>query len=175
MQLTETSSGESKLDNSTLIGHFGESLIPVIAGAAGCTYAKPMPDRGVDWKVQADASDDDLEPEVHIQVKTTTSARENADGSLSVTLWVHDYNKLVKKTTVPRILVVVVIPKQRTRWLQHNQDHVRAEKCLYWMHLEGHPPSCNGAKCTVRVQRNRQFTAAALKGMLRRISNGGRP
>lgn len=163
------------MDRSSQIGHFGESLIPLIAGAAGCVYSKPIPDRGVDWTVHADADDDELEPGIQIQVKSTTTARENADGSWSVSLEVKDYNKLVKKTTTPRILVVAIVPRQRGRWVKHNHDHIRAERCLYWAYLEGQSPSCNSAKCTVRVLKGRRFTPTTLKGILRRVSRGGRP
>ncbi|MBR7829896.1 DUF4365 domain-containing protein [Actinospica sp. MGRD01-02] len=137
-------------------GLFGEELIDVIAAAAGLTSSKPNLDFGIDRHVNMREEYDPSRPsQIHLQVKTTHSARVHADGCWHFQLEVDHYNKLVGRYYSPRYLALVPVDQDPQDWLVLNQHPDIYEQRLssapvFWANLMSMPPA-RGSKITVPV------------------------
>ena len=67
-----------------------------------------LDDDGIDGTLISDVG---TEPRIEFQAKSTSEDVER-DDHIAYPLKVANYNKLVKPTTVPRILIVVIIPHE---------------------------------------------------------------
>ena len=61
-------------------------------------------------------------PKIDIQLKATINKNVNGDGSISFNLPLKNYDDLRANCLVPKILVVLFLPKDENRWLSHSID-----------------------------------------------------
>ena len=81
-------------------------------------------------------------PRIDYQLKSTAQDIMHDDG-LHYWLRIKNYNHLRKKTTTPRILIVMWMPKNEADWHNQTRDELCLRHCCYWMSLEGMPPPKN--------------------------------
>lgn len=114
-------------------------------------------------------------PHVDLQLKCTETAIANSD-TFSYSLTLKNYDDLrVVDVQVPRILVVVLVPKEIAEWSYHNDDEMVLRKCGYWVSLRGLPESSNTTGVTVHVPTEQKLTVTSLQEMITRIGMGGLP
>lgn len=78
---------------------------------------------------------------------------------------------------VPRILVVVRVPKDETQWLGGGDDGLLLRHCGYWCSIRGRADYEGNAepgneRVTVRLPRIQRFDVPGLRAMMDRISRG---
>ena len=110
-------------------------------------------------------SDGGTEPRLDFQAKSTYQEVEGPH-HVAYPLKVNNYNKLVKATTVPRILIVTLVPANIDDWLIQDGDKMLARRCAYWYHLRGMPPSTNADNVTVHIPKSQVFSADALRTLI---------
>ncbi|MEO5365717.1 MAG: DUF4365 domain-containing protein [Magnetococcus sp. WYHC-3] len=79
------------------------------------------------------------------------------------------------RVMVPRVLVVVRVPRDLAQWAEASEEQLLLRHCGYWVSLRGEPTTDNATSMTVSVPRNQIFTVDALKVLMTRIGAGGTP
>lgn len=152
-----------------------------VAAAAGCSLSQPFPDNGIDWHVSHGAPGHTVDDEVTIKVQLKCTYQlpprtaGDASSAFSFTL---DNEHLVKLARTPvavhKILVVMLVPRDREDWLRADHDRLDLRHCCYWINLAGHPVT-GRRRTTVRIPTARIFDDRALCEIMARVGVGGRP
>ncbi|MCB5182612.1 DUF4365 domain-containing protein [Streptomyces antimicrobicus] len=149
-----------------------------VAAAAGCSLSQPFPDNGIDWHVSHGAATHAVDDEVtlKVQLKATYQVPARPAGpSFAFTL---DNEHLVKlartPVLVPKILVVMLVPRDRAAWISAGHDQLDLRHCCYWTNLAGHPVT-GRRRTTVRIPTSRIFDDRALCEIMTRVGSGGTP
>jgi hypothetical protein len=108
-------------------------------------------------------------PRIEVQLKATSSARLERD-HLTFRLPVKNYRELGVRTLIPRLLVVLALPKQPAEWLETTEECMISRRCAYWLSLLGWRETANTSKVSVRLPRSQQFTVDQLRGLMERVS-----
>jgi hypothetical protein len=154
--------------------HRQESLsrayVRTIAAMAGVICTVPEQDYGIDKSFRAVRSrgqrHEDVSGHLDVQIKSTTRA-DVSETEVAYDLDVRNYEDLrVEGENCPRILVILVLPKDETDWLSQSVDELILRHCAYWMRLEGLPPSKATSTVRVRIPRKNVFSVEALKALL---------
>ncbi|WP_424214678.1 DUF4365 domain-containing protein [Streptomyces sp. BI20] len=149
-----------------------------VVAAAGCSLSQPFPDNGIDWHVSHGAPEHAIDDEVTVKVQlkaTYQVAPEPAGTSFGFTLDNEHLTKLARTpVVVPRILVVMVVPRIRADWLAAEPGALALRHCCYWTNLAGHPVT-GRRRTTVRVPTARIFDDRALCEIMTRVGSGGTP
>jgi hypothetical protein len=161
---------------SPLISHqdcFGDAFILAVASVAGCAISSRRPDNdSIDWTLSCRL---DRRPKLDVQMKTTTTD-EGRGSAISYSLKRKNYDDLIPVEVIcPRVLIVVTLPRDLSRWLSMSATELVLCHCAYWVSLRGLPPSDNKNTVTVDVPRANLFTPDSLVTMMRTINSGGVP
>ena len=166
------------LANTACMETLQVGYLHAVAAAAGCSLSQPFPDNGVDWHVSHGAPEHVVDDEVTIkvQLKATYQVPPRPPGpSFGFTL---DNEHLVKlartPVAVPKILVVMLVPRERDQWLAAGHDRLDLRHCCYWTNLAGHPVT-GRRRTTVRIPTARIFDDVALCEIMTRVGSGGTP
>ena len=127
-----------------------------------------LDDDGIDGEF---ISDRDSEPRIDFQAKSTNPDVERPS-HLAYPLKVSNYNDLVKRTTAPRILIVMIVPRNVDAWLQQNTEGMLARRCAYWHTLRGQPPSGNSSRETITIPKAQIFSPQALTELVAKADAG---
>ncbi|MEU8758371.1 DUF4365 domain-containing protein [Streptomyces sp. NPDC048659] len=151
-----------------------------VAAAAGCSLSQPFPDNGIDWHVSHGAPGHTVDDEVTIkvQLKCTYQLPPRTPGGPPAFSFTLDNEHLVKLARTPvavhKILVVMLVPRDREDWLRAGHDRLDLRHCCYWINLAGHPVT-GRRRTTVRVPTTRIFDDRALCEIMARVGVGGSP
>jgi hypothetical protein len=110
-------------------------------------------------------------PKIDLQVKCTSDQTNVHEEFISWELEVAHYEILRAKTAAPHLLVVLVLPEEEPKWIEHAVDQLLLRRCAYWVRLTGHPPVATKTK-TVRLPVANVFSPDALAGMMEKLSKG---
>jgi hypothetical protein len=104
-----------------------------------------------------------------------TTITDDGDGAnISYALKRKNYDDLIlTDLTDPRILVLVILPRNIEEWLTLSPEQLVLRRCGYWVSLCGNPSTENENTVTVHIPRANMFTAAKLQNMMHRIDEGG--
>ncbi|WNG23794.1 DUF4365 domain-containing protein [Cystobacter fuscus] len=92
-------------------------------------------------------------PEVNVQLKCTSNF-ELDEHDFGFPLPIKNYDDLRDDNlSVPRILIVLLVPKNIQDWLDIDESRMLARNCAYWHSLRGELPTTNKETVTVRVPR----------------------
>jgi Domain of unknown function (DUF4365) len=153
-----------------------KSYITAAASRCGMGWSVPHPDYGIDLTLNDIESYDDSLAEsgykLDVQGKSATRTQ------LTVTHVKYDLERraydLLRQPIVgtPRILVVLVLPREESLWTAQTEHELTLRHCAYWMSLRGRPPSANRRFVRVEVPRTNIFSVKALQDLMRRIKRG---
>jgi hypothetical protein len=108
---------------------------------------------------------------VEIQLKATSQQPVLQDGRYSYALAVDHYNKLrLTECGSPRLLVVLFLPPDPSRWLEHSEEALIARRCAYWVSLYGAPVSENRTSQTIYIPLANVFSVENLRAVLSRFA-----
>lgn len=109
-------------------------------------------------------------PILDIQLKST--ARDLLDDEREITydLKVKNYNDLTRPTLVPRILVVLLLPRDPMSWLTWTEEALVLRRCAYWLFLKGRPPTLNKATERVFLPRAQVFDTPCVRRLLEKVA-----
>ena len=116
-------------------------------------------------------SDEGTEPRIEFQAKSTYSDIERTD-KISYPLKVGAYNRLIKETTTPRILIVMIVPSCPNDWLDQDQERLVTHRCAYWANLRGQSPTTNKGTKTITVPKTQIFSPDKLRYLIQRADTG---
>ena len=160
--------------------HREESLcrayVQAVAAQAGLNFSWLAYDYGVDLSLRAVEKVGkrylDLGIALDLQLKATTRAKilpTHVVYDLEAKTYQHLRLADAKR---PRILVLLVLPGEESKWLSQSPEELILRHCAYWMSLRGMPPS--KAKKTVRIAIPKEniFAAGAVPQLLARLQQG---
>ena len=149
---------------------FSDGFLMAIAAAAGCALSRPVPDNdSIDWTLSCRLP---RRPKLDIQLKSTIF-QTGAIGDIRYRLNMKNYNDLIlADLVVPRILLLVVVPRRLEEWLSMTPESLLLRYTAYWRCLSGEPRLRNTRNCTVTIPQRNLLTPAALREMMLRINDG---
>jgi hypothetical protein len=107
-----------------------------------------------------------------LQLKSTTGSGVT-DNEILYDLEVKTYEDLREPTvTVHRILVLMVLPEDESRWTSHSEEQLSIRDCAYWLSLRGRPPTMNKRTVQVALPRVNVFSVEGVTGLMDRIRGG---
>jgi hypothetical protein len=165
------------MDLSAQKEQFSNAYLQSIASTAGFSLYKPMvDDDSVDWGIAAQIRTGIvIAPRLELQLKSTARTLQTPD-SVRYPLKLKNYDDLrLDGFSIPRILVVLLLPEQSPDWLRQTDDETCLQVGAYWISLRGLPATTNSRTVTLQIPRANLFTSANLQAMMEQISQGQRP
>ena len=151
----------------------GLSLVyaKALAVRAGYSVSVPQPDRdSVDLRIQAGGA---YRPALDLQLKATSSLGEPQDGFLPFRLPIKNYDDLRVETQTPRLLVVMELPKDETRWMSVTPERLVLRRRAYWLSLQrDHDEIADRETVTVRIPEQNVLSVETLQELMERSSAG---
>jgi Domain of unknown function (DUF4365) len=158
---------------------FSLAYLHAIAATAGITCQQMGEDiDGIDVQLGAEGSRGVLRfPKLEAQLKSWTRPVER-DRHFRYRLKVRNYEYLRipnNDLAVPRILVLVVMPRSAADWFHMTHEEGTLRHCAYWASLAGLPPTDNAKEVTIDVPKANQLTVQTIEAIMTRIANRGDP
>ena len=151
----------------------GLSLVYVkaLATRAGFVTSTPKPDRdSVDLRIQAGGP---RRPALDLQLKATADLGKPQAGFLPLRLPIKNYDDLRADTQTPRLLVVLELPKDESRWMTVTTEELILRRRAYWLSLQqGHDEIVEQQTVTVRIPEDNVFDVEALRALIKRSRKG---
>lgn len=112
-----------------------------------------------------------------MQLKATTNIPDLQKGYWHYFLSGNNrYDDLRNETlSIPRILVVLFLPKDADDWLSLDEDALIMRKCAYWVSLRGAEPSRNATGQTVYIPKYQRFDPDGLLDLMAQLSRNEYP
>jgi hypothetical protein len=170
-------SGSIRVDSNKQKEQFSNAFVVAVAAAAGFVTGKwDVDDDSIDWQIAASGGRGTLRsPRLELQLKCTANP-SIAEGSIRFPLSAKNYEDLIPENlSVPRILVVVIVPTRVSDWFTLSDESLILRNCAYWASLRGLKPSENEFSVTVDIPTVRRFDVSALRAMMERIRAGQLP
>lgn len=124
---------------------------------------------GIDLQVNAGGA---MRPAIGVQLKGTINLGEAADGYFKFPLKVRNYKLLRMPTQVPRILVVLSLPRASEKWIELTPEALLIRRCAYWVSLFGQPDTTNKETVTISIPQANLLDEQALIGLLEKSRTG---
>lgn len=148
---------------------FSLAYIRAVAARGGYQVTRPEPDLdSVDGVLM---SSEGRRARIEFQAKAT-SRDVLRDENVHFPLPVKNYDDLRADTLTPRILIVVLMPRETERWLTQTRDELCLRHCGYWLSLEGLPAVPNTASVTVPVPTSNVFGSGQLRDLMTKADIG---
>jgi len=146
-----------------------EVYVSAIAARSGYTFSKPNLDRdSVDLTISAGGRQ---RPKLDLQLKGTINLDASAD-LMPFSLKLKNYNDLRESTQVPRILVVVRLPKEADQWLSVSPGEMVLRHCAYWLSLRDAPVADVETAKTVYIPSKNRFDIEGLQALMDQSRTG---
>lgn len=131
----------------------------------------PEPDRdSVDLRIQAGGS---RRPALDLQLKGTTKLAEPQSGFLRFRLSIKNYRDLSCETQTPRILVVVELPEDESRWMTVTSDELVLRRRAYWLSLQdGSEETVDRSTVTVAIPEGNILDVETLRDLMEQSRTG---
>jgi hypothetical protein len=151
---------------------FGDAFLLAAAASAGCDIALRRPDcDGIDWTVSYKLFS--RRPKIDVQMKTWTGDGGSGD-QIHYPLKRKNYDSLIlTDVLVPRILVLVTVPKDPEAWIALSTEQLILHHCSYWASLAGRSPSDNESTVTVHIPRKNILTVQVLQELMKKVNDRG--
>jgi hypothetical protein len=168
-----------RVSDVKLQGDFGIAYVKAVAHAAGYFVElaqRANDDAGVDLTlVSLTNTGKRQQPRLDIQVKTTVD--ELVGDPFSFDLSVKNYDELRDDGphNLPRILVVVSVPRDQAQWVTASSSQLILRHCGYWASLRGHPETTNSATVRIRIARSACFHPTNLRAIMNGLLKGELP
>lgn len=113
-------------------------------------------------------------PRLDVQLKATE--RLVQEDPFAFDLEVKNYDELRSQVLqVPRILVVVIVPRDPKDWVAATEQELTLRHCGYWLSLRGQAATPNTSTVRVHIPRSSRFHVRELASMMDRVRAGGYP
>ncbi|HIF9422111.1 TPA: DUF4365 domain-containing protein [Photobacterium damselae] len=163
------------MDNNQRKELLSRAYVSAIAAQVGFRSAIPdVDDDSVDLILKGRGFTSGIRnPQLEIQLKCTAKNNGCSD-YFSYQLPIKNYNDLrAKNLLCPRYLFVLVVPKDTTGWLIHENDHMKLKHCCYWYSLSELQPTINDTSVTVKIPRENLLTASSMLSLMELASQRG--
>ncbi|HEX8702612.1 MAG TPA: DUF4365 domain-containing protein [Myxococcaceae bacterium] len=149
---------------------FSIAYVHAVASAAGFGLLDPrVDDDSIDLRISANRKYHVSAPELSLQLKCYDGA-DRSKGTFSYFLKKKNYDELCGEPTIARLLLVVCVPKDVTKWLDQQPDWLAMYHCGYWHSLRKEKETANATGETVHINTKNAFTVAELTRLMAMIA-----
>ena len=131
---------------------FSIAYVHAVASGAGFKLSRcDVDDDSIDVQITADRKfgTSRSAPQVGLQAKCTDTD-DGVGDAISYFLKLKNYDDLRdERVHVPRILVVLCVPKDVSQWLSQTPDQMVVRRCAYWVSIRGSADAANETGRTV--------------------------
>lgn len=145
--------------------------VEALAARAGYLTSVPKPDRdSVDLRIQAG---EPLHPAIDLQLKATSKLAEPRGGFMPFRLRIKNYRDLRGETQTPRLLVVLELPSDESRWMTVTHENLVLRRRAYWLSLQrDHEDVVNQETITVHIPERNLLNVEELCDLMERSRRG---
>jgi len=113
---------------------------------------------------------------LEVQLKATSANHTpDARGRYPFSLTLDHHNKLRDVgAAAQQILVVLFLPEDQARWIDHTLGGLISRRCAFWVSLSNAPVSVNQTSQTVYIPEVNLFSIEGLRSVMARCSRGDR-
>ncbi len=162
------------MDENSQKEEFSYGYIHTLASVCGYVAHRAdrqLDNRGIDLEIIGSELEDGDAPRIVVQSKcTTTKYFYEKKDCFKYDLEVKNYNKLIKKSIDPTILIVVVVPVEIREWIYI--DELKKETLLkhyaYWVSLQGQSATKNTETIRITIPKEQILTEEALKTIMQK-------
>lgn len=151
---------------------FNKAFVRAISAQAGFQCSEPEVDiHSEDLLVHGHGFDGVYEnPSISFQLKAT-SRKIIKNGMIKFSLKRKNYNDLIKVNVInPRYLAVMLLPNERSHWLEHGfMSSVIRREC-YWFSLQGMSPLKSAESITINIPLKNKLNANVINSLLSQAS-----
>ena len=143
--------------------------VGAVAAGAGYTTSEPNYDRdSVDLMIH---SREGMRPSLALQLKATINLI-CTEGVYRFPLKISNYNQLREANQMPRLLVVLDMPRDETKWLTITNEELILRRLAYWISLKDCEEIDNTTSTTVLIPKDNVFDVDSLRLLMDRSSRG---
>ncbi|GHC44390.1 DUF4365 domain-containing protein [Roseibacillus persicicus] len=147
---------------------FSSAYAQAVASVAGLKISKcEVDDDSIDITIERSGG---LAERLDIQLKCTASSIP-VSGDLSFPLKLKNYEDLSRVTIMPRILVVLFVPKDSQDWMKITEEQALIRHSAWWVDLKDSPSTDNDTSVTVTIPRDNLFRPEILTKLLDETRN----
>jgi hypothetical protein len=146
------------------------AYVQAIAAGAGYVVATMDFDRdGVDVEIKAGGA---MRPSIGLQLKATINLGAAKDGVFRFPLKRRNYDLLRVPTQVPRLLVVLDLPRAPDQWLTVTPESLVLRRCAFWTSLADAPETDNDSSITIAIDAARRLDTTGLRALMEQSRTG---
>ena len=108
-------------------------------------------------------------PRIEVQLKATSSPQLRTN-HLTFRLPSKNYRDLRDTTLIPRLLVVLVLPKDPAEWIETSEECMISRRCAYWVSLLGTAETTNVKTVSINLPRSHLFNVDQLRELMERVA-----
>lgn len=152
---------------------FSISFLRALTSVAGYSTSKPeVDDDSIDISIRSKSKSYKWKsPQVDVQLKCTSDDLGN-DEDFPFSVKLKNYDDLRIDAIIPRILVILQVPKSIDGWIIHSNDRLCLHNGAYWYSLQGEPESQNSTSVTIRIPKANRLTIDRLHWIMDCVGNG---
>ena len=145
------------------------AYVRAIAAQGGYQVGRPEPD--VDSVDGVLLSTVGRRPRIDFQAKATSQSLGRSD-VIHFPLPAKNYEDLRADTLTPRLLIVLLLPRDNSDWLAQTTTELCLRHCAYWLSIAEHPARSNKHTVTVDIPTANIFDKAQLDGLMGKANTG---
>jgi hypothetical protein len=154
------------------------AYLHAVVSAAGFACSIPcVDDDSVDRIIAARGKIEGILASPRIDVQLKSMVREPlkaAERSLAYRLKTKNYDELRGVRMVPRLLVVLLLPRDPGQWVEQSHRRMLSRYAAYYASLADLPDRGNVSTISVRLSRRSLFSVANLRRLMAQASHGRR-
>lgn len=146
------------------------AYVQAVAAGAGYVVATMDFDRdGVDVEIKAGGA---MRPSIGMQLKATINLGGAVDGLFHFPLKRRNYDLLRISTQVPRLLVVLDLPRDEGDWLTVTPESLVLRRSAFWVSLTEAPETENETSVTVSIDSTHRLDTHTLRALMEQSRTG---
>ncbi len=154
------------------------AYLHTVASAAGyACYVPSVDDDSVDRGLAARGPVRGVleSPRIEVQMKSIARAPlKEGESAFTYRLKRKNYDDLRGLHMVPRLLVVMLLPRDRAEWVSQEEQGLTSRYAAYSLSLFGMPARTNASTISVTIPRRNLFSVASLRRLMADASQGKR-
>ena len=111
-------------------------------------------------------------PVLALQLKATANLGIERDGLLPFRLSIKNYDDLCGGGGLPRLLVVLELPQDESRWMMVTPEELILRRRAYWLNLQGKEEVSNKTTVTVHIPVGNLLNVESLQTLMERSRKG---
>ncbi len=157
------------MDDNTKKEEFSYAYVKLLASVSGFIVTdanRALDNAGIDITIRAPGIIKGIfSPGIDAQVKCT-SQDVVKDTFIKYPLPVKNYRRLIGKSAVSQILIIVVVPKDLSNVINILQNETFVKSCAYWTSLKGRQDTSNDETITIEIPKENVLTSQVLKDQI---------